>query len=311
MPDERNERTILDEDGALETLLTKNARVGSCPPPELLFAADEDVLSQAEGEAIRAHAAECSLCQTLLARLGSEDGAAAPILTPGQDSRIRARIADGLLRSPETPQEEGRSPWRLRLAIAAVLVFSIGGLFALRHRQQEKDATISASHTDQSATGTTGPLEFAELHKISPLAPPDDAPVLVSRGDSSAATTGPSTADMLPAFRAYNKGDFSAAATAFAPLVARYPQAETPLLYLGVSQLELGENATARFTLTRAATAATSERRAAATWYLAVAELRTGDMHAAVPLLQSLCSPTATAYAPRACALATQASERR
>ena len=281
----------------------KNARRGTCPSPSLLFAASEDVLPAAAGEAIRAHAAQCVLCQTLLA--GLEDDAA-PALTPGQDSRIRARIDRGLEHSAETFHEESRSPWRALLAVAAALVLlALGGTFGYRAIHRSAAPAIAVQQP-----GTNPPMEFAELHQIAPLAAPDDAPGLVARGDSPGSSTGPSVADLLPAFRAYNSRDFRAAATAFGALKDRFPDAEIPALYLGVSQLELGDNAAARGTLTHALSNAHDVRRPAATWYLAIAELRTGDATAAVPLLQSLCSPASTPYAVRACALAKQASEK-
>lgn len=282
----------------------KNARPGTCPPPDLLFAASEDVLPAAAGEAIRAHAAQCVLCKTLLAGLGDD---AAPALTPGQESRIRARIDRGLEHSAETLYEESRSPWPALLAVAAALVvLAVGGAFGYRAMHPPAPPAIAVQQP-----GPSGPMEFAELHQISPLPAPDDAPGLVSRGDSSGPSTVPSAADLLPAFRAYNRGDFRAAAAAFAALADRFPDAEIPALYLGVSQLESGDNATARGTLTHALSNAHDTRRPAATWYLAIAALRTGDTAAAIPLLQSLCSPASTPYAARACALAQQASESR
>jgi len=169
----------------------------------------------------------------------------------------------------------------------------------------------TASAVAVQQPGTNPPMEFAELHQISPLAAPDDAPGLVSRGDSSGTSAEPTATDLLPAFRAYNRGDFGVAAVAFAALADRFPDAEIPALYLGVSQLESGEDAAARGTLTRALRNADGARHADATWYLAVAELRTGDAAAAVPLLQSLCPPASTPYAPRACALAKQSSGNR
>ncbi|HZL27254.1 MAG TPA: tetratricopeptide repeat protein [Acidobacteriaceae bacterium] len=298
MPDDLDQRTTQDDDAALEAALMKNARPGTCPPPDLLFAAGEDVLPAAEGEAIRAHAAQCVLCQTLLAGL---EGDAAAALTPAQDSRIRARIDRGLERGSETPYGESRSPWRALLAIAAALVLMVGSWFGYRAMHRPAAASIAVRQPDANP-----PMEFAELHRISPLAAPEDAPGLVSRGDSSGASAEPSAADMLPAFRAYNRGDYSAAVAAFASLAGRFPDAEVPALYLGVSQLELGDNAKARDTLTRALSNAHGARHADATWYLAIAELRTGDAMAAAPLLQSLCSGGPAPYAPRACALAKQ-----
>lgn len=280
----------------------KNARLRTCPSPDLLFAASEDVLSAADGEVIRAHAAQCVLCQTLLAGLGDD---AAPALTPGQNDRIRARIDHGLEHSSETVVEESKSPWRALLAVAAVLlVLALGGTFGYRSIHRPAAPAIAEQQPDPS-----GPMEFAELHQIAPLAAPDDAPGLVVRGNSSGTSTGPSAADLLPAFRAYNRGDFRAAATAFAALTDRFPDAEIPALYLGVSQLESGDNLAARRTLTHALGNAHDARHPAATWYLAIAELRTGDLAAAVPRLQSLCSPASSPYAARACALAKQASE--
>jgi TolA-binding protein len=298
MPDELDQRTTQDEEAALEAALMKNARAGTCPPPDLLFAASEDVLPAAEGEAIRAHAAQCVLCQTLLA--GVEDDAT-PALTPGQDSRIRARIDRGLEQSSETSHEESRSPWRALLAVAAALVLVAGGVYGYRAMHRPAAASIAVQQQ-----GTNPPMEFAELHQISPLAAPDDAPGLVSRGESSGASAEPPAADMLPAFRAYNRGDFAAAAAAFTALAERFPDAEIPALYLGVSQLQTSDNAAARRTLARALNNAHGARHADATWYLAIAELRTGDAAAAVPLLQSLCTDGSTPYAPRACELAKQ-----
>src|SRR6185312_1299748 len=304
MPDDLDQRTTQDDDAALEAALMKKARPGTCPSPGLLFAADEDVLPAAEGEASRAHAAQCVLCQTLLA--GLEDDAA-PALTPGQESRIRALIDRGLDHSAESSFEESRSPWRALLAIAAVLVvLAIGGTLGYRALHRPSAPAIALQQASPS-----GPMEFAELHQIAPLAAPDDAPGLVARGNSSCSSAEPPTADLLPAFRAYNSGDFRAAATAFAALTDRFPNAEVPELYLGVSQLESGDNVEARATLTLALNNVHDAQRPAVTWYLAIAELRTGNSAAALPLLQSLCSPASTPYAMRACALAKQASDRR
>jgi hypothetical protein len=278
----------------MEPLLLAHARTGACPPPDLLLAAQEDVLPAEAGASIREHAAHCALCQTLLAELDPADA----VLSPGASARIQARIQA----QTNTGRGSARKPtfWLALAATAAVLLVGVMGVLGYRlSHLSASQSTVAANHPPPRPAA-----DLPELHQIAPLAPPDDVPALVTRG--AAATHGPSVEDLLPAFRAYDHNNFAQAAADFAPLITRFPQSGIPPLYLGVSQLQLGQNADAQRSLTQAYALTGSTRHDAAAWYLAVADLRLNESKAAAPLLHELCTEHPDPYAPRACALAHQ-----
>lgn len=281
-------------DDKIEALLLAHARTGACPSPDLLFAAQEDVLPPEAGASIREHAVHCALCQTLLIELARTNAVA----SPGVDERIQTRIQEGIAARAGSPRKP--TFWLSIAAVAAVLIVGVLGVLDYRLSHSSRDQTIVAANHP-----STQPLsDFPELHRIAPLAPPDDVPALVTRG--AAATHGPSVDDLMPAFRAYNRGDFSQAAAAFAPLIARFPQSDIPPLYLGVSQLQLGQNADAQHSLAQAYALTGSPHHEAVAWYLAVADLRLNQSSAAAPLLHELCAQQRNLNAPRACALVRQ-----
>lgn len=260
-------------DEALEELLRRHARPGACPDPGLLYALREGVLPPEGEAAVRAHAGRCPVCQALLetdvpATLGAD-----------ADARIRARLQAKL---------HTRGAWRpsrrVWIPVAAALLLAAG--LAIRHR----------------AARPAVPSLPPDVVTVAALAPPDSGPALVTRGAPAAA--GLTTADLLPAFQAYNRRDYAQAAGAFTQLGARFPHAGIPPLYLGVSQLELGRNAEAQRALLRALPLADAASRDAAAWYLAVADVRLGQAQAALPLLRNLCGRSGDAYAARACHLA-------
>lgn len=259
-------------DEALVERLQQQARTGACPHPDLLYALREGVLPPEGEAAVRAHAGQCPLCRTLL------ESEPAGMMDEGASARIRARIENKIVR---------RGGWRRPLVwipAAAALLLAVG--LAMRH----------------SATHPAAPSLPAQVVTIAVLAPPDLGPDLVTRGASAAA--GPSVADLLPAFQPYNRGDYAAAATEFAQLGARFPHSGIPPLYLGVAQLQRGQNAAAQRALLRALPLAGAEERSAAAWYLAVADVRLGQASAARPLLRDLCGRPNDAFAARACSLA-------
>jgi hypothetical protein len=114
------------------------------------------------------------------------------------------------------------------------------------------------------------------------------------------AGNGPSTAELLPAFTAYNTGNYKLAAERFKPLAAGYPQSQLTLLYLGVSELFLQQNVDAAETLRKARATSTVFDRDAVTWYGAVAasRLRAADE---AELLSELCAKKNSVYAARSC----------
>jgi hypothetical protein len=275
----------------MEAFLLAHARTGACPPVDLLFAVEEDVLPAASGAPIRDHIASCKLCQTILTELDP----AYEAFSPAANARIRAQIE---ARSTSFSHRSSNSARRNLLAIAAVLIVGIVSFFSYR--------LLHPSASEQPATATNhapaAPVAIAELHNIAPLSPPGDVPALVTRGAST--VHGPSVNDLMPAFRAYNRGNFAQAAADFAPLAGRFPTSEIPPLFLGVSQLELNQNAVAQHSLQQAYNLAGPSHHDDAAWYLALADLRLSEPAAAVPLLHQLCSQPRDPYALRACALA-------
>ncbi|HEX4156535.1 MAG TPA: hypothetical protein VHY48_13065 [Acidobacteriaceae bacterium] len=280
-------------DESLETLLLSRARTGACPPPDLLFAAQEDVLPAPAGASIREHAAHCSLCQTLLAELVPAEAA----FSPGSDARVRNHIETTKNQhgtTPKTTTFRRPSMW-LSIAGAAAVVAIVAVIGSASHRRTHFT-------TNTPVLAVNRPLDLPELHQITPLAPPDDVPLMVTRG---ASIHGPTINDLLPAFRPYNRGDFVHAATIFRTLTTRFPQSSIPSLYLGISQLQLNQNRDAQASLLQSLTLAGPVRHDDAAWYLAVADLRLHDRSSAAPLLRELCTKQ-SAYASRACAIEQQ-----
>jgi hypothetical protein len=286
-----------DAEGRMEAFFFAHARTGSCPPLNLLFAAEEDVLSVSAGSSIRTHIAGCSLCQTILAELDPSNAA----LAPEADGRIRARIESRVAR-PSALMHMSGTTRRYLFALAAILILGSLGIFSYRlvHSSTEERLAVIPYHT---SPGERPLPDLAELHRIAPLAPPDDVPALVMRGSSTA--HGPTVHDLMPPFRAYNRENFAAAATGFAALAKRFPDSQIPPLYLGVSQLELSENDDAQRSLERAYYLSGPAQDDAA-WYLAIADLRLDKPQVATPLLHDLCEHDHNSYTARACTIVRQ-----
>ncbi len=291
-------------DDAMEALLLEHARAGVCPPPDLLFAAEEDVLPEQAGVSIREHLAQCALCRTLLAELASS--------TPALDADSAARIRAHMQKRIDKPSSAAKNTapahkpgfrlFALSLAAAAA-VLAVGVLGVFSYRLWHSSAGPARAALNRPSVPSV-PANIPELHRIAALAPPDDVAAMVMRGGS--AGSGPTVKDLLPAFRAYNRSNYAQAAAAFAPLAARFPKSDIPPLYLGVSQLELGHNLAAKSALSQAYALAGAVRHDASAWYLAVADLRLHQAKAAAPLLRGLCAKPGNPYALRACALARQ-----
>lgn len=294
-----NGKTAMSDDD-MEALLLENARTGTCPPPDLLFAAEEDVLPENAGAVVREHVAQCALCRTLLAELPPST----PTLDADTSARIRARIQTRIDKSSSAAKK--KPLFRLSvLSVAAVaaIFLAVAILGVVNYRLWRGSTNPSGAATNHSSAPSVL-ADIPELHHVTVLAPPDDVAALVMRGGS--AGSGPTVEELLPAFRAYNRGDYSQAAADFASLATRFPKSDIPPLYLGVSQLELERNAAAHSALSQAYTLAGATRRDASAWYLAVADLRLNQTQTAAPLLRKLCVQSGSSYASRACALAGQ-----
>jgi len=285
----------------LERLLATGLK--TCPTPELIFACVEEVLPEEVAAPIRRHISSCKVCSILI-----DDGPLAGNLSPIQSQRILAR-----LEPPATPVQGQQNRNRyLAMAAAVVVTISLGSLYYAQHRTHP--ATVAtAPPTTQPApprASTPQPWLTAELATLAPLPPPPArASDLLQRGGALTTPGEPTSAELLPAFHAYNRRDYSTAVKEFSAVSSRYPNATLPALYLGVSQLELGLNREAANTLQPLTNLPSPSP--STLWYLAVAKARLGDPEAA-SLFRKSCDaasqskPSSDANTSLSCKIAAQ-----
>ena len=215
-----------------------------CPPLNLLLAHQEGTLPPELAQRIQHHLDRCPLCSVLLADLATLPEAP---FTPGQEQRIGARLPSidpGVSTANGSKAARPRGHLRLYGAIAAgVLVCVMVGTQMYLHRQPSSTAKNAPPAIPSAPPSTVAALEIP----LAPLAPPgNDATAPLTRGGHSAE---PSVNELLPAFDAYNAADYATAAKRFTALKKDYPHSEIVLLYLGVSQLFLHQDADAAVTL--------------------------------------------------------------
>ncbi len=271
----------MDNFDEMETLVAgKIGRSSKCPPPEMLLAYQQNVLRDEAESAIETHLQKCRICPILLEDLVS---ISQQNLTSDEDRRIRGSI-------PALAPKIVARPWRFyAAAIAACLVLSVGIALFLRH---------SSSGSNAVPHGSSASMDIASI-TIEKLPPPQTAePQFVLRGDASSAE--PTLAELAPAFDAYRQNDYTRSADRFGELAKRFPKSDVPALYLGISQLFLGQHEAALQSLTQADTLAQPERKDAAGWYHAVAAVQAHAPEAA-SLLRSICQNRASMYSQKAC----------
>jgi hypothetical protein len=261
-----------------------------CPPLALLRAHQEGVLPDALASDVNLHIEECSLCQMLLTDL---QHVPQPGITPNERDEILRKLPQASTKVPAS--------WRWYAASAAAILLAVAGAFLfLRQPQanQSDQAVIQPAPTTQPISPR---LQIAKL-----AVPIGLAPGLALRGEAPAQQ--PTAAEMSPAFEAYAKDDYPLAAQRFTELADRFPRAEIPFLYLGVTQLLQQDNTHALTTLTRADSLAQqnrSDQKDAATWYHALAAVAAQSPDAP-HLLRVVCASTQSPYSQQACELGKQ-----
>jgi hypothetical protein len=270
----------------------------ACPPVNLLLAHQEGTLPPELAQRIQQHLDRCPLCPMLLADLATLPEVP---FTPGQEQRIAARLPSA---EPGTSAIASREPVRPRghlrafAAIAAgVLVCVLAGTQIYLHHQPVPMANNAPPAVPSAPPAITAELEIP----LTPLAPPgNDATGPLTRGAQGAE---PSVNELLPAFDAYNAADYATAAKRFSALKKDYPHSEIVLLYLGISQLFLHQDADAGTTLTLARHAAGPSTTDTAEWYSAIAAQRLHSPDAKA-LLDSLCKKAGSKYSTESCRIA-------
>lgn len=268
----------------------------ACPPLAMLRAWREEVLPEDLARDVSAHIESCTLCRTLLADLHHLPQ---PGITSAERDRIRHKLP--LVASP--PRNAGWRWYAVASAAAALVIASV--LLVVHQTKHPTAAHVTGPFPPpaaqaQAATQPDKPTASADV-QVAKLDPPLDAsPALVLRGEPTSSE--PTTQQLAPAFDAYTRSDYPLATERFSQLAKQFPRSGTPFLYLGVTQLLTNDNANALFNLTRAEQFVTPAQKDAASWYRAIAALRTGAANA-TQLLHSLCGRDASTYSQQACRL--------
>ena len=258
----------------------------SCPPPDLLRALQEaEALPQQMRRRIEAHIQNCPVCQILARDL---DGLDAP-LSPEEDNRIHARVFDAVPGRARLPK------WRLFWPLipaggVAVLLFA----WLLTHFGRTNYRRKAASSPLAGPTMAVKEGVFALEKPAAALGVP-----LLMRGASSGRQR--YLADLSLALAPYQSGDYAKAIRRLQLLTKKYPQSARVPFYLGVSRLLKGDNAAAAPSLKRAVALAHGPFSEECRWYLALANVRSGQAAEAATILESLCRSSG-AYAARSCA---------
>ena len=257
-----------------------------CPAPELVQASHMGALPAHLQEPISSHVERCVVCQALGEAL---DDPSVGSLTPDESARILTRVRAELR---PARRRFRRQMWPLSAA-AAVLALAASGSVLLWQSRNIQHAP-APPRLSQDVRLPNVPSVF-KLEKPSMPAPaPTD---LVWRG------AGSGEADLARALEPFASDDFAEAARRLRALVERYPQSAAGHFYLGVSELFLARDpdaATALETAQRLAKDSADLAREA-TWYLAVAYRRTGQIERAAATLDALCRGQNT-RAAQACA---------
>jgi hypothetical protein len=284
----RSQFPMPDYDPIEREFLAHASPLPECPPLEILLAAGQGVLPEAVEPGVSQHISTCGVCRVLL-----QDFATLPerSLTADESARIRAGIPIG--------RQGFQFRWQWVAAAAAVIL--VAASVVAYHPWQSSKREIASHVANQVAPTPQQPPVQVALTRL----PPDRELItgLVFRGAHSADE--PDAAELEPAFAAYMKDHYDAAEKHFSKLAKQYPKADVPVLYLGVSQLFLGQNQAALTTLTLAQELAAPSRRDAAAWYQAIATLRTHSADAGM-LFQSLCQRGSSSYSKKACSVFSQ-----
>jgi hypothetical protein len=265
----------------------------TCPPLSLLRAWKEGVLPEDLARDVASHAEACLLCSTLLVDL---EHLSQPGITSAERARIRRKLP---LITP--PVRTAGWRWYAVASAAAALVIA-GVLLVVRQTEHPEVAHVTLPITSDPAPVQPATVQPATPHtelQVAKLEPPVDlSPALVLRGEPS--TSEPTAQQLAPAFDAYSRSDYPLATQRFSQLAKQFPRSGTPFLYLGVTQLLTNDNVNAHFNLTRAEQFVSPAQKDAASWYHAIAALRTSAPNAR-QLLHTVCSHNGSAYSQHAC----------
>jgi TolA-binding protein len=271
-----------------DALRQARKRHAGCPDAQLVFAMTGESLPEGLRARLANHLKQCASCRLLAETFETQQ----VDLTAHESARMRARLAPAFANS----RSGGNWYWLRSLVLQPVSAIAIVALlgaitFVVVHKKEG----------DQKSFATIRPtapeLTLAVLPLDKPPIPPPATSELVFRGTGA----GKHTFDELfdDALARYEKNDYLGASAKLKDIEKGYPKNSTVKFYNGICLLFLNHFQEAVGELQSAKQGKPGER-SQATWYLAVAQQRSGHRDLAAVELQELCQ-AANSYSARAC----------
>ena len=273
------------------------------PPMDLLRAARADVLPPDEQARVGAHLEASAWSRTLVD--GLAEGWADSEAAGGLDSVSNQRLLGRIRRQLQAASGGSRSRWWNPAALGGLAVAASLLIAVMVTRERPTPAAVAEPQSPTIAApmaavqAPRGPLLQIAFAKPEVRL---GAGALTWRG---APSENPFLLDLKPAFDAYREGDYARADARFGRLSATYPESIEVLFYQGVTRMLRDDFAGAVAPLTSAARLGNRAFADDVSWYLAVAEQRSGRVAASESRLSTLCTG-GSSRATDACAAAAQ-----
>jgi hypothetical protein len=279
------------------------ARHANCPKPEVLIASHAGVLDVATGRNVSAHLEKCDFCRILLRDLTDAELFAS---RPEEERRVRERV---LKEAKAAGKAEAAGAgllavWLRRVALVAGAAVAVAAVVWVRLHQSVVPVTAPTTVAVQPAQPPNPSMLQWEKLPIKLQA----RSILVLRGKPRNAKE-KYAAELIGALASYRDDSYAQTAQELAKVAQEFPDGLEAQLYLGVSRLQLQQNAEAIAPLSAAQKLGSEQFRDDATWYLALAFERVGDTRDGLTELQKLCNGKSN-YATRACEGAKELSKR-
>jgi len=254
-----------------------------CPEPRLLLAAREGVLPTDLQSAIQTHLRDCAECHVLQESL---EEAQLPDVTGKQIKQLYARIQENLPAAAapsRTSFFQSLWLWRLAPVAAAVLVMiSLGVWYRQLHRDESRPTQIAVPVPTPVVQ-----LASVVLLEPAPVELPLDA--LLVRRNSGADQHTLYIRKLAEALAPYRTGSYAQSAAGLSQVASAYPNAPEVHFYYGVCLLLIDRPGEAAQHLSRENLFIRTPWQRKASWYLGIAQLRSGDAAGAVNVFRRLC----------------------
>ena len=289
---ESRERELAERLGTpLEQLRAQRAH---CPPLDAVRALASGAMPQEMEASLRQHVANCPTCTAIASDL-QDDELTAP--TAGELQRIGARVAVGrgdAAQSASAKATNANRPtlglmiWRPLLAMGVLAILALT-VFQFAPQQAPPTPPVAQQPPPQTIPEA--------LRLVMPAVRLSASAVLVTRGEGGSQQY---LKDLAPAFEAYRAEKYAEAARLFAALEAKYPKASEVFFYGGVSRLHQQEHREGLRLLEQARRLDEPDFADEVSFYLALAQQRTGNSAGARAEFEKLCAAKQESSA-RAC----------